>query len=128
MYYNLNLDFINITIHFLVSSTGAHMRKIFLLIVIAFGAWAFYANNYGETSAVDTIQQQIIEPIQNKYTHKRQTDISQEPIYTCDGRKYCSQMNSLEEAVFFMRNCPDTNLNKNFDGIPCQDEPRLHNR
>ena len=53
-----------------------------------------------ETSAVDTIQQQIIEPIQNKYTHKRQTDISQEPIYTCDGRKYCSQMNSRRSCFY----------------------------
>jgi hypothetical protein len=40
--------------------------------------------------------------------------------YQCDGRTYCSQMNSCEEATFFLRNCPETKMDGNNDGIPCE--------
>lgn len=46
--------------------------------------------------------------------------------YKCDGRKYCSQMTSCEEAIFFLKNCPNTKMDagKNEkgpgDGIPCE--------
>ncbi|QSA95786.1 excalibur calcium-binding domain-containing protein [Methylococcus sp. EFPC2] len=40
--------------------------------------------------------------------------------YTCDGRTYCSQMTSCEEAVFFLKNCPDVNMDGNNDGVPCE--------
>jgi len=40
--------------------------------------------------------------------------------YTCDGRTYCSQMTSCEEATWFLRNCPGTKMDGNNDGIPCE--------
>lgn len=40
--------------------------------------------------------------------------------YLCDGRTYCSQMTSCEEATFFINNCPDTKMDGNNDGIPCE--------
>lgn len=38
----------------------------------------------------------------------------------CDGRIYCSQMTSCQEATFFLRNCPGTKMDGNNDGIPCE--------
>jgi hypothetical protein len=38
----------------------------------------------------------------------------------CDGRQYCSQMTSCNEAKFFLQNCPNTLMDGNNDGIPCQ--------
>lgn len=38
----------------------------------------------------------------------------------CDGRKYCSQMKSCNEAKYFFKNCPNTSMDGNNDGIPCQ--------
>ena len=38
----------------------------------------------------------------------------------CDGRKYCSQMKSCKEAKFFLQKCPNTSMDGNNDGIPCQ--------
>jgi hypothetical protein len=38
----------------------------------------------------------------------------------CDGRRYCSQMKSCKEATFFIKNCPNTSMDGNSDGIPCQ--------
>jgi len=40
--------------------------------------------------------------------------------YQCDGRIHCSQMRSYDEAVFFLRNCPGTQMDGNHDGVPCE--------
>ncbi|MCU4580957.1 cold shock domain-containing protein [Acinetobacter gyllenbergii] len=40
--------------------------------------------------------------------------------FSCDGREHCSQMHSYEEAVFFLRNCPNTKMDGDHDGIPCE--------
>ena len=33
--------------------------------------------------------------------------------YKCDGRTYCSQMTSCEEATFFLQNCPGVKMDGN---------------
>jgi hypothetical protein len=40
--------------------------------------------------------------------------------YKCDGRQHCSQMSSYEEAKFFIENCPNTKMDGDNDGIPCE--------
>jgi hypothetical protein len=40
--------------------------------------------------------------------------------YSCDGRTNCSQMTSCEEAEFFLRNCPNVEMDGNKDGVPCE--------
>lgn len=40
--------------------------------------------------------------------------------YTCDGRTHCSQMTSCEEATFFLKNCPGTQMDGDGDGVPCE--------
>ncbi|WP_234256825.1 excalibur calcium-binding domain-containing protein [Pectobacterium sp. IFB5596] len=45
--------------------------------------------------------------------------------FVCDGRQYCSQMSSREEAYFFIQNCPDTKMDGDNDGIPCENDSRF---
>ena len=40
--------------------------------------------------------------------------------FRCDGRTYCSQMTSCDEAKFFLRNCPGTKMDGDGDGVPCE--------
>jgi len=40
--------------------------------------------------------------------------------YRCDGRTYCSQMRSCDEATWFLKNCPGTKMDGNNDGVPCE--------
>lgn len=40
--------------------------------------------------------------------------------FKCDGRIYCSQMTSCEEARFFLTYCPNTRLDRNGEGLPCE--------
>lgn len=42
--------------------------------------------------------------------------------YKCDGRTYCSQMTSCEEAEFFISHCPDTKMDGDNDGTPCESQ------
>jgi micrococcal nuclease len=46
--------------------------------------------------------------------------------HRCDGRRYCSQMSSCEEATWFLKNCQGTKMDGDNDGVPC--EQQLCNR
>lgn len=38
----------------------------------------------------------------------------------CDGRTYCSQMTSCEEATYFLRHCPGVKMDGDGNGMPCE--------
>ena len=42
--------------------------------------------------------------------------------FFCDGRHYCSQMTSCEEATYFLRHCPGTEMDGDGDGVPCESQ------
>ncbi len=42
------------------------------------------------------------------------------PQFSCDGRTYCSQMHSCEEATWVSNHCPGTKMDGNHDGVPCE--------
>jgi cold shock CspA family protein len=45
-----------------------------------------------------------------------------EESFRCDGRTRCSQMRSCEEATYFLRHCPNTRMDGDGDGIPCEQQ------
>ena len=42
--------------------------------------------------------------------------------FQCDGRRHCSQMSSCEEAIYFLQNCPGTEMDGDGDGVPCEQQ------
>ena len=44
------------------------------------------------------------------------------PLFACDGRRHCSHMTSCAEAKFFLTNCPNTKMDGDHDGIPCEQQ------
>ena len=40
--------------------------------------------------------------------------------FKCDGRTRCSQMTSCEEATYFIRHCPNTQMDGDNDRVPCE--------
>ncbi len=42
--------------------------------------------------------------------------------FICDGRQHCSQMQSCEEAKYFLANCPGVKMDGNNDGVPCEQQ------
>jgi cold shock CspA family protein len=42
--------------------------------------------------------------------------------YSCEGKTHCSHMTSCEEAQFYLRKCPGTEMDGDGDGIPCESQ------
>jgi Excalibur calcium-binding domain/Domain of unknown function (DUF4124) len=40
--------------------------------------------------------------------------------FSCDGRRYCTQMKSCAEAKYFQAYCPGVKMDGDKDGIPCE--------
>ena len=40
--------------------------------------------------------------------------------FECQGKTHCTQMASCEEATFYIKNCPGTEMDGDNDGIPCE--------
>ena len=47
-------------------------------------------------------------------------ETSSEIDFSCDGRQYCTQMTSCAEAIYFIRHCPNTKMDGDNDGVPCE--------
>ena len=79
------------------------MIKVILIIMALTAIW--YVNNNAEVTTPS---------LATTFSE------SESAVYECDGREYCSQMTSCEEAKFFLENCPDTKMDGNNDGVPCE--------
>jgi len=40
--------------------------------------------------------------------------------YACEGKQYCTEMLSCEEARFYLENCPNVKIDGDNDGVPCE--------
>ena len=52
----------------------------------------------------------------------RSPSVTSPSSYKCDGRTHCSQMRSCAEAKYFIQNCPNTKMDGDSDGIPCENQ------
>lgn len=84
------------------------MRKLIIIAVLASLAYMHYgkrATHQDTPAALSPAQPAVAASL---------------PHYQCDGRQHCSQMGSYDEALFFLRNCPNTKMDGDGDGIPCE--------
>ena len=84
------------------------MIKNILIIVVAIIIWLAYINDKNKNSL----------PTLGEYSPPAEIKV---PDFNCMGKRYCSEMLSCEEAKFYMRNCPETELDPDGDGVPCED-------
>jgi len=83
----------------------------FLPIIMVIGIAVFiYSKVSKEKISVDQIKPPTFETQRLK----------QEEQFQCEGKTWCSDMSSYEEAVFYLRNCPGTKMDGDGDGIPCE--------
>lgn len=83
------------------------LKKLILLALVVAGAWGYYSKNGGALPALFESSRSVpaTKNLQN---------------YKCDGRQHCSQMDSYEEAKYFIEYCPNTKMDGDNDGIPCE--------
>lgn len=42
--------------------------------------------------------------------------------FHCSGKSECSEMTSCDEAIYYLNNCPETIMDGDGDGLPCEDQ------
>jgi len=91
--------------------------KIKLFIIMVFTLWFINTNSIKtEINSYDNTKNLYeVKNIDYKVSKNSST-----LNYTCDGREYCSQMKSCEEATYFINHCPNTKMDGNNDGVPCE--------
>ncbi|UHQ56495.1 excalibur calcium-binding domain-containing protein [Microbulbifer sp. YPW16] len=110
------------------------MKKIVIFGLLAFAGWKLYQEKFAAHGArwgdyeVEKVGRSVDGMETIKLSPSRGPDKSSQVLYQkfkCDGRQHCSQMTSREEAVFFIRNCPNTKMDGDNDGIPCENDSRF---
>ena len=84
------------------------------LLVAAVGAFAYYCHQLVERQTA-TLQSAPATPSTTPETRSS-------AVFQCDGRTRCSQMTSCDEAKFFLKNCPGTEMDGDSDGVPCEQQ------
>lgn len=91
------------------------MKVLILLAIIAFTGWQIYAKKI--TPVITNADLALLNASNDDFEEPYPVLTSR---YTCDGRQHCSEMSSCEEATFFIEHCPDTKMDGDHDGIPCE--------
>ncbi|PPD56304.1 MAG: calcium-binding protein [Methylotenera sp.] len=94
------------------------MKKLIIYALLAFVSWNYYKKNIATTNA-------DISP--KPSTFQSPATALQQPAnnFSCDGRQHCSQMRSRAEAEYFVRHCPNTKMDGDNDGEPCENDSRF---
>lgn len=72
--------------------------------------------------SVDESSAPAIAPVIKTEIATPKTVIAKAASHRCDGRQHCSQMRSCAEATYFSNKCPNTKMDGNNDGVPCEQQ------
>lgn len=89
-------------------------RLISILLLVAIAGFGY--------KAFQQRQETIIEEKPATYSEVQPLR-TVEPQFHCEaGKTHCSHMRSCAEATFYIQNCPNTQMDGDGDGIPCESQ------
>ncbi|WP_173497164.1 excalibur calcium-binding domain-containing protein [Shewanella sp. ISTPL2] len=95
-----------------------------LLIIVAIVIFGFKQyQEFNEAPAIDEVPVLTNEDIQPMpmYETKARIQATATPRFQCEaGKTHCSHMSSCAEATFYIQHCPNTQMDGDGDGIPCE--------
>ena len=95
------------------------LGKLSVLVVTICLAWFAYSRHLNHPTS-RALAVSVAVPTDS--TAKSGTLLADDAPFHCDGRQYCSQMTSCDEAKYFLSNCPDVKMDGDHDGIPCESQ------
>jgi hypothetical protein len=99
------------------------MRKIILLAILVALAWKGYEKySYDLRQTKATPEYASSTKTEPKDVPNIDVSGASQSSFACDGRSYCSQMKSCEEAKYFLEHCPNVKMDGNHDGVPCEQQ------
>ncbi len=104
------------------------MKRLVLIALLAFAGWKGYQHLGAPTATPASASTASADTETGVDTDAVPGAVVPDPAgdaYQCDGRRYCSQMTSRAEAEFFVRHCPDTRMDGDGDGDPCENDSRF---
>jgi cold shock CspA family protein len=110
--------------------SGLLGRLIPLGFVVALGAYGYseYTGRANPQTVAEPQTSDTVTAVESSDSQATEAQFSDSPVsvsFHCDGRQHCSQMDSRAEAEYFLRNCPDTKMDGDHDGIPCENDSRF---
>lgn len=93
------------------------LGRFFLTLLIFAAVWGVYSRH-----RVHAPRAPSVAPAPQLRPTDPQTDAAEslQPRFRCDGRTYCSEMTSCDEAKYFLAHCPNVKMDGDHDGIPCE--------
>lgn len=91
------------------------MKNLLILAIIRLVGWQAYIRYEKRMGAAPVAAETIRSPAATAESPSL-------VAYRCDGRKYCSQMTSCQEATYFLKNCAGVKMDGNNDGVPCEQQ------
>jgi len=95
-----------------------------LLIIVAIVIFGFKQyQEFNEAPAIDEVPVLTNDDIERMpmYETKARTQARATPKFQCEASKtHCSHMSSCAEATFYIQHCPNTQMDGDGDGIPCE--------
>ena len=94
------------------NNTVSRIMTLLVSLVIIFAVYQLIQAK----SDMATIQPTTQRPISHA------AEIQAKPQYQCEGKQHCTQMTSCDEAKFYLDFCPNTKIDGDYDGIPCEQQ------
>jgi cold shock CspA family protein len=92
--------------------SGASRKMAVLLVVVLIAVVGYSKYQKAQTST----------PLPVRASAPAEKQQPKRSPYHCDGRTHCSEMSSCSEAKFFIQNCPNTKMDGDHDGVPCESQ------
>ena len=93
------------------------MKKLIVIAILAFLGWQGYTKHQANQLALANTQD-TSEVSDAVHSRRAQKDSNSLGSYSCDGRTYCSQMTSCQEATFFLNHYPGVKMDQRNIGNP----------
>ncbi|VTU12856.1 Excalibur calcium-binding domain protein [Variovorax sp. SRS16] len=90
------------------------MKNVIVLVIICLAGWKAFTYYEQRQQVSRSVTEKVWSPDSGSQPASVNT------AFRCDGRTYCSQMTSCEEATYFLKNCPGVKMDGNGDGVPCE--------
>jgi hypothetical protein len=94
------------------------VKNILILVIVAGFAWFGYGK-YKAATAISSAGQ-VPASVASASAPLAGAGESVASLFKCDGRTMCSQMTSCAEATYFVQHCPNTKMDGDNDGVPCE--------
>jgi cold shock CspA family protein len=96
-------------------SWNGNVGKLITITLIVYAGWFGYSR---------LIAPQVRGVMNPNATTKPQNVVPQTQTsrFKCDGRTHCSHMTSCAEATYFIKHCPNTKMDGDGDGVPCESQ------